>query len=47
MTAAGADGRSQIEVPLATLAPGEYLIEIKATAEGGEATELVGFRVTS
>jgi hypothetical protein len=39
-------GEQQIEVPLSGLAPGEYLLEIKATAEGGEAKELVGFRVT-
>jgi VWFA-related protein len=40
-------GVQQVEVPLAVLAPGEYVIEIKATGEGGEAKELVGFRVTS
>jgi VWFA-related protein len=38
-------GEQQIEVPIAGLAVGEYVIEIKATGEGGEATELVGFRV--
>ena len=27
--------------------PGEYIVEVKATGEGGEAKELVGFRVTS
>jgi hypothetical protein len=40
-------GRSQIEVPLSGLAPGEYVIEIKAGGEGGEASELVGIRVTA
>jgi len=40
-------GVQQVDVPLAVLAPGEYVIEIKATGEGGEAKELVGFRVTS
>jgi hypothetical protein len=39
-------GVQQIELPLAGLAPGEYVLEIKATGEGGEAKELVGFRVT-
>ncbi len=39
-------GLQQIDVPLAALAPGEYVVEIKATGEGGEAKELVGFRVT-
>lgn len=40
-------GLQQVELPLAALAPGEYVIEIKATGEGGEAKELVGFRVSS
>jgi hypothetical protein len=38
--------RQQIELPLAGLAPGEYLVEVTATGEGGEAKQLVGFRVT-
>ena len=29
------------------IAPGEYLVEIQATGEGGNAKELVGFRVTA
>jgi VWFA-related protein len=36
----------QLDLPLASLAPGEYVVEIKASGEGGEAKELVGFRVT-
>jgi len=32
---------------LAGIAPGEYLVEINATGEGGDAKELVGFRVTA
>ena len=44
---APATGMQQVELPLAALAPGEYVVEIKATGEGGEATEHVGFRVTS
>jgi VWFA-related protein len=40
-------GDSVVDVPLAGLAPGEYLIEVKATGQGGDATELVGFRVTN
>jgi hypothetical protein len=40
-------GVQQVDLPLAALAPGEYVIEIKATGEGGEAKEFVGFRVTS
>jgi hypothetical protein len=39
-------GERQIEVPLSNLAAGEYVLEIKATGEGGGATELVGFRIT-
>jgi VWFA-related protein len=37
----------QIEVPLSGLAPGEYVLEIKASGDGGDAKELVGFRVTA
>jgi hypothetical protein len=37
----------QIEVPLNGLAPGEYVLEIKAAGDGGDAKELVGFRVTA
>jgi hypothetical protein len=40
-------GESIVDVPLAGLAPGEYIVEVKATGEGGEAKELVGFRVTN
>jgi VWFA-related protein len=36
----------QVDLPLAGLAPGEYVVEITAAGEGGEAKELVGFRVT-
>ena len=38
-------GVQQIELPIAGLAAGEYVVEIKATGDGGEAKELVGFRV--
>ena len=38
-------GEQQIDLPLAALPPGEYVVEIKA-GDQGEATELVGFRVT-
>jgi hypothetical protein len=37
---------STIDVPISGLAPGEYIIELKATGET-EAKELVAFRVTS
>ena len=40
-------GAQQIEMPLAGLAPGEYVIEIKAGGDAGEAQELIGFRVTA
>jgi VWFA-related protein len=39
-------GEQQIDLPLAALPPGEYVVEIKAGDQDGEATELVGFRVT-
>jgi VWFA-related protein len=38
---------SIVDVPVAGIAPGEYLIELKAAGDGGEAKELVGIRVTS
>ena len=42
------DASFQIDLALNPLAPGEYVVEITAAAEGGgEARELVGFRVTS
>lgn len=39
-------GLAQIELMLSGLAAGEYILEVKATGLGGEAKELVGFRVT-
>jgi VWFA-related protein len=37
----------QIDLPLATLPNGEYLVEVTATADDATARELVAFRVTS
>lgn len=42
-----ATGLVNVPVPLANLAPGEYLVELKAKGQGGEAKQLVAFRVTS
>jgi hypothetical protein len=39
-------GEQQLDVPLANLAPGEYVIQIQATTDAGDAKELVAFRVT-
>ncbi len=39
-------GEAQIELSLAGMAPGEYLVEVTAAGGGGDAKELVGFRVT-
>ena len=36
-----------IDLPLAGLAAGEYLIEIKAKGESGDATEMIAIRVTA
>jgi hypothetical protein len=38
-------GEPQIELSLASLPPGEYVVEVKATGEGGDAQSLIGFRV--
>jgi hypothetical protein len=37
---------AQIDLPLAALAPAAYVLEIKASGDGGDAKELIGFRVT-
>jgi hypothetical protein len=44
---ADSTGEPQVDVPLAALVPGEYLIEVSAPAGGGDVKQLVGFRVTS
>ena len=41
------DGRFQVDVALAGLAPAEYSIELTASSPAGEAKDLVGFRVTN
>jgi VWFA-related protein len=40
-------GQVQLDVPLSSLAPGEYLVELKAKGSVGEAKQLIAFRVTS
>jgi hypothetical protein len=40
-------GVFQIDLPLAGLAPGEYLLEIKVKGEAGESSELIPLKVTS
>ena len=45
--AAAPGGANEIDLPLAGLAAGEYLIEVTATSPGGEAKDRIGFRVTS
>jgi hypothetical protein len=39
-------GQHTIDLPLATLPSGEYLIEISAKGETGEATAMVAMRIT-
>lgn len=41
------DGQNHIDLPLAGLAAGEYLIELTASSPAGRAKDLVNFRVTS
>jgi len=45
-TAAPSASEQQFELPLSALAPGEYVLEIKADSAAGEAKDHVGFRVT-
>jgi hypothetical protein len=51
LTVANSAGRTDskdIDLSLAPMPPGEYAVEITATAEGSEPVkELIGFRVTS
>ena len=41
------DGRFQVDLALANLAPGEYYFELSASSPAGEAKDLVGFRITN
>ena len=41
----GAAGVADIELPLSSLAAGDYLIELNAKTESGSAQELVAFKV--
>jgi VWFA-related protein len=45
--AATPDGRAQIELPLAGLAPGDYAVEIVAASPAGQAKDTLRFRVTN
>ena len=42
-----ADGRFEVEVGLASVAAGDYGVELTASGETGTATEIVAFRVTN
>jgi len=44
---ASTPGDNTIDLPLAGLAAGEYMVEVRATSGAGGATDRVGFRVTS
>jgi hypothetical protein len=45
--ASGASSVNWIDVPLAGLAVGEYVIEVSATSGTGQAKDLIDFRVTT
>jgi VWFA-related protein len=45
--AAPKPGEQQIDLAIAALPPGEYVLEIKTGDQDGDAKELVGFRITS
>jgi VWFA-related protein len=40
-----ADGGADVELTLAALAPGDYLLELNATSDGSSAQEMVAFRL--
>jgi VWFA-related protein len=46
VTPGASEAARQVEVPLASLAPGDYVLELTATGQGGDAKQLVAFRVT-
>jgi VWFA-related protein len=46
VTAGPRPGEQQIDLAVAALPPGEYVLEIKAGDQDGDAKELVGFRIT-
>jgi len=41
------DGENEVDVPLAGLAPRNYLLELTATSPAGDAADIVNFRVTN
>jgi VWFA-related protein len=43
----GEAGRFQVDLPLAGLAAGDYIVEVTSSGTSGKAQQLVGFRVTS
>ena len=43
----GPDNRWQVDLPLAGLPAGEYVVEVKGTAAGSEAKQFIGFKVVS
>ena len=44
---ASPNGRFQVDLALASLAPSEYFLELSAASPAGEAKDLIGFRVTN
>jgi hypothetical protein len=42
-----ATGAVQLDLPLSGIAPGEYLLDVRASGKGGEAKHLVAFKVVS
>ncbi len=47
LTVSQKSGRNEIDLPLAGLAVGEYIVELNATGASGEAKDVVTFRVTT
>jgi hypothetical protein len=41
------DGWNQLDLSLAGLAPGEYMVELSAKSQAGEAKDRLNFRVTN
>ena len=46
VAAAEPDAANAIDLPLASLAAGEYIVEVEAATDAGGVKDRVGFRVT-
>jgi hypothetical protein len=41
------NGLAELDLPLSSIAPGEYVLDLRAKGQNGEAKQLVAFKVVS